>query len=229
MPLNQTRCCVYFPEMVQGSDEWLEARRGLLTASEMHLILTPTLKVASNDKERQHLYELLAQRVTGYVEPTYIGSDMLRGQEDEIEARLLYAKHYSPVREVGLITNSKWGFTLGYSPDALVGENGAIECKSRRQRFQIETIVKREVPTEYMIQLQTGMLVAELEWIDFISYSGGMPMYVQRVLPDPAFHSAIIAAATAFEERLAERLANYQENSVLFTPTERRVEAEMFI
>src|SRR5688572_786291 len=142
-----------FPDMEQGSDEWLAARCGLLTASEMHLILTPTLKAASNEKERCHLYELLAQRVTRYVEPTYIGSDMLRGQEDEIEARALYSKHYSAVRQVGFITNDKWGFTLGYSPDALVGSNGAIECKSRRQKYQAQTIIEMVVPDEYMLQL----------------------------------------------------------------------------
>src|SRR3990167_6843088 len=58
-----------YAEMVQGSDEWAAVRCGLLTASEMHLIVTPTLKPASNDKERGHLYELLAQRITRYVEP----------------------------------------------------------------------------------------------------------------------------------------------------------------
>ena len=31
------------PDLVQGSDEWLQARLGLLTASEMKLIVTPTL------------------------------------------------------------------------------------------------------------------------------------------------------------------------------------------
>jgi hypothetical protein len=52
-------------KLMQGSDEWLEARRGLITASEMSLILTPKLKIANNDKTRTHVYELLAQRVKG--------------------------------------------------------------------------------------------------------------------------------------------------------------------
>jgi len=218
-----------YPEMIQGSDEWLAARCGLLTASEMHLIITPTLKAASNEKERCHLYELLAQRVTRYVEPQYISSDMLRGQEDEIEARALYAKHYAPVREIGFITNSKWGFTLGYSPDALVGDDGAIECKSRRQKYQAQTITEMIVPDEYMLQLQTGILVAELEWIDFVSYCGGMPMFVERVYPIPAFQEAIISAAKAFECRLSERLADYQNRISKLIPTERRIEQEMHI
>ena len=34
----------YFPDLIQGSDEWMAARCGLLTASEMKHILTPTLR-----------------------------------------------------------------------------------------------------------------------------------------------------------------------------------------
>jgi hypothetical protein len=54
---------------------------------------------------------------------------MLRGQEDEIMAREAYNKHHAPVTDMGFITNDKWGFALGYSPDGLVGEHGLIECQ----------------------------------------------------------------------------------------------------
>lgn len=220
-----------YDEMIQGSDEWLAARCGLLTASEMSRIVTPTLKVASNEKERTHLYELLAQRITGHVEPSYVSDDMLRGREDEIEARDLYSARYAPVTEVGFVTNSRWGFTLGYSPDGLVGEDGLIECKGRRQKYQIQTIVEREVPTEYVLQVQTGLLVTERKWIDFVSYCGGLPMCTIRAFPDPIIQAAIIDAASAFEERLAKAMASYREavtNEHRFIPTERRIEQEMF-
>jgi YqaJ-like viral recombinase domain len=202
-------------DLDQGSLEWLQARCGLLTASEMKLILTPTLKIASNDKERAHLYELLAQRITHYVEPHYFSDDMIRGQEDEIMARARYAKEYAPVEEVGFITNDKWGFTLGYSPDGLVGADGLIECKSRRQKFQIQTICDfvptNEIMPEYMMQCQTGMLVAERQWVDHVSYSGGLPMATVRVWPDPIVQDAILEASAAFEARLATKLAAYHE------------------
>lgn len=221
------------PELVQGSDEWLAARCGLLTASEMKLIITAkTLKIADNDKTRSHMWELLAQRITGHVEPHYIGDDMLRGQEDEWEARRLYAEHYAPVETVGFVTNDRWGFTLGYSPDALVGDDGAIECKSRRQKFQIETIAKNGVPDDYMIQIQTGLLVSERKWIDFISYSGGLPLFVQRVEPLPEVQEAIIEAATAFEAKLADAEREYRATLAAMPkliPTERRIEQEMFV
>lgn len=218
-------------DLVQGSDEWLAARCGLLTASEMKLIVTPTLKIASNEKERAHLWELMAQRITQYVEPHYVSDDMLRGQEDEVFARAAYSEHYAPVEEAGFITNNRWGFTIGYSPDGLVGDDGLIECKSRRQKYQIETIATNAMPVDYFIQCQTGMLVAERQWLDFVSYSAGLPMCVIRVHPDPAAQEAIVNAAGEFERRLAEKLALYEEAVATrkMVPTERRVEVDMYL
>ena len=218
-------------DLEQGSDAWMQARCGVLTASEMKLILTPTLKPAANDKERTHLYELLAQRITGHVEPHYVSDDMLRGREDEIEARALYAGRYAPVDECGFITNDQWGFTLGYSPDGLVGTDGLIECKSRRQKFQVETIIGGVCPADYVMQVQTGLLVTGRAWLDFISYSGGLPMMTVRVLPDPVIQAAIVGAAGAFEERLLDKWDAYNLASVggRTIPTERRVELEMHL
>lgn len=223
---------VFHADLIQGSEEWLAQRCGLLTASEMKLIITPTLKVADNDKTRAHVFELLFQRLTGFVEPQYVSDAMLRGQEDEIYARAAYEEHFAPVQQVGFITNDKWGFTIGYSPDGLVGDDGLIECKSRAGKYQVQTIASNEVPSEYMIQLQTGMLVTERPWIDFISYSGGLPMFVKRVEADPLVQGAILAAATAFEAKLAEQEREYRSTLASMTKvieTERREVEEMIL
>lgn len=222
----------YFPDLIQGTEAWLAARCGLLTASEMKLIITPTLKVASNDKERAHVWELAAQRITRYVEPSYIGDDMLRGMEDEIEARTLYHNTYAPVEQMGFITNDRWGFTIGGSPDGLVGDDGLIECKSRRQKYQIETLAALAMPDDYWIQVQTLLLVSERAWCDFVSYSGGLPMVVLRVFPDEKTQAAIVEAAAKFEERVALRIAEYRDTLASDTrliPTERRIEQEMHL
>lgn len=218
------------PDLIQGSDEWLAARCGLLTASEMKLIITPTLKIASNDKERSHLFELLAQRLTRYVEPHFVSDDMLRGMDDEREARVLYSETYAPVSDVGFITNNKFGFTIGYSPDGLVGDDGLIECKSRRQKFQIETIIGGVMPDDFAIQVQTGLLVSERKWLDFVSYSGGLPMMTIRVFPDRAIQEAIVAAAAAFEAKLSEKqkaFADALHTLPRLIPTVRRIIEEM--
>lgn len=220
-------------DLIQGTDEWLQARCGLLTASEMKLIITPTLKVADNDKTRAHLWELLAQRITGYVEPQYVSDDMLRGQMDEITARDLYREHYTDTQTAGFITNDKWGFTIGYSPDDLVGSDGLIECKSRRQKFQVQTIVENvtanEPVADYLIQCQTGMLVAERQWCDLVSYSGGLPLAVIRVHADQAIQEAIVTAASAFEAKLADKRAIYDAAILNLIPTERTKEMEIVI
>lgn len=223
----------YHPEVTQGSDDWLAMRCGKLTASEMGRIMTPTGKVANNDKSRAHVWEIAAQRITRYVEPIYVSDDMLRGQEDEFYARQAYAERMAPVQETGFITNDRWGFTIGYSPDGLVGTDGLIEIKSRRQRFQVQTIVEHltggTIPDDYVLQCQTGLLVSEREWLDFISYSGGLPMCVVRVWPDDVVQGAIIEAAAAFEAKVADAIQIYREASADLIPTERRFEQEMYV
>lgn len=220
-------------ELIQGTDEWLALRLGILTASEIkHILTLKTLKKSSNDRERQHVFDILSQRITDYVEPHYVSDDMLRGRDDEIEARHQYAKHFAPVKEIGFITNDRFGFTIGYSPDGLVGDDGLIECKSRRPKYQVQTIAENEVPDEYVLQLQTGLLVSERKFIDFVSYSAGLPMFVKRVYPDQVIQDAIVDAASAFERRIEERARQYHATlsaMPVLIPTERRVEQEMYV
>lgn len=222
----------YHHALHQGSEEWLAARCGLLTASEMKLVLTPTLKVANNEKVRAHVYELAAQRITRYVEPHYVSDDMLRGIEDEVEARILYDATYAPVQDCGFVTNDKWGFTIGYSPDGLVGDDGLIEAKSRRQKFQIQTLVENAMPDDYVLQVQTGLLVTGRKWLDFISYSGGLPMLTIRVYPDEKIQTAIVEAATTFEAQVAAAVAGYEAtitSGARLIPTERKDRGEILI
>lgn len=222
----------HHPEILQGSDEWLALRCGVLTASEIRLIMSPTtLKPARNDTSRAHLYELLAQRITQHVEPRYVSDDMLRGQADEIEARALYSRHFAPVTELGFITRDFGAFTIGYSPDGLVGDDGLIECKSRRQKYQTETLITGAVPSEHVLQCQTGLLVSGRQWLDYVSYCAGMPMAVIRVWPDETVQAAIVEAASVFEEALADRLEAYRAalsaDGARLVATERRIEQEM--
>ena len=212
----------YHLDLIQGTDDWLNQRLGIMTASEMKLVLTATLKIANNAKEKQHLYALLAQRITRYVEPNYVSDDMLRGIEDEIEVRRLYSENHAPVHNCGFITTERLGFVLGYSPDGLIGDEGLMECKSRLAKYQVQTILADEVPLDYMLQLQTGLLVTGRKWIDFVSYCAGLPMFVKRVFPEPKFQTAIVDAARGFEMRLQDELARYKSIAKTMIQTERK-------
>lgn len=217
----------YHYDIIQGSDIWFQSRLGVLTSSEIKLILTPTLKVASNDKSRSHEWELLAQRISNYVEPSYVNDDMLRGSQDEIEARILYSKIKSEVRECGFITNDKLGFIRGFSPDGLVGDDGLIEIKSRKQKYQIETIIEDVVPEEFMLQIQDELFVSERKWCDFISYSGGLPLYIKRVEPIEKYQEAIQLASIQLENKLKTLQGDYMQKSLGMTPTVRKIFEEI--
>lgn len=219
----------YYKEVDQGSDEWHAMRRGILTASEIKLVITQTGKPASNEKERGLVFDLLAQRITGHTEPSYISDDMLRGYDDEIEARALYSEHYAPVTECGFVKRHEFGVTVGYSPDGLVGDDGLIECKSRRAKFQIQTILADAVPDEFVWQCQCALYVTRRKWLDFVSYSGGLPMFVKRVLPDEEMQSQIVSVAIEVERRLNEYKRAYDTRIVGLIPTERTVEQEITI
>lgn len=218
--------------MVQGSDEWLAARCGMLTASELGRIMTPKLKVADNEKARAHVWEIAAQRISRYSEPSYIGDDMLRGMQDELTARDLYSEHVATVTECGFVTNDDYGVLLGASPDGLVGDDGLIEIKSRRQRFQVEIWATGEVPDDFTLQIQAQLLVTGRAWVDFISISCGAPLFIKRVYRNQVLHGAIIEAAQAFERRVQSAIDDCLGNqaaAVRLIQTERRPSEDIIL
>lgn len=220
-----------FPDVIQGSDDWLDQRRGIVTASVVGQLVTPkTMRPAANDKSRSIVALLVAERITGYTEPAYVSDDMLRGGTEELRARDLYAEFYErPVREFGFLLRKEDTWQLGFSPDGLVGEDGLIEVKSRLAKLHLRTILADEVPAEFMAQCQAGLLVSGREWLDFISFCGGMPMWHKRVLPDDAWHDAIIAAVEQFELTAAEMVAEYEAKTEGLPATKRLVHQEMVI
>jgi hypothetical protein len=206
----------------QGSEEWLDARRGIVTASVVGQLITPgTIKPASNDTSRALAQLLAAERITGRTEPVYVNADMERGTADEPIIRDLYRQHYAPVVEVGFMVEDKWGVQIGYSPDGLVGDDGLIECKSPRTKTHLSTLLADKVPSWNIAQIQCGLLVSGRSWCDFISYRDGWPLYVKRVEPDPKWRDAIINAATLAEHNITNLIATYRANTVGLHMTER--------
>jgi hypothetical protein len=212
-------------DVEQGSQEWLDLRCGLLTASAIGQLITPkTVQVAANDTARALIMHLSAERITGYTEPTYASADMERGKFDEPYARDVYSEHYAEAVEVGFMTNEINGHTLGYSPDGVVSDNGLIEIKSRRQKQQLATILADAVPLENMAQCQTGLLVTGRKWLDYVSYCAGMPLYVKRIYPDQRWFDAITAALESFEVQAADMIAAYTTKTNGAPKTERALE-----
>lgn len=202
-----------FDDLEQGTNEWLRLRAGILTASTIGQMLTPTGKVANNDKTRAFVYQLVGERITG--EPTFIPPtwDMQRGTHSEPFARDLYSELYAPVTEIGFMLMVEPDYRLGYSPDGIVGDDGLIEIKSPRLASHVRTIADDEPPAKYMAQLQAGLLVSGRQWIDYVSYFPGRELYVKRVRPDEWWQEAIITAATRFEDDARNLMEDYENHA----------------
>jgi putative phage-type endonuclease len=203
-------------DIEQGTPEWFEIRRGVITASRLSEIMTPGLRPAQNKTSLTYAYELAAQRLTGHVEPQNDFYHLRRGHMEESIARTIYDEKYAQVKKCGFIINDSLGFDFGYSTDGLVGEPGLIEIKSRINKHQVKTICDGVVPSEYMPQIQGGLLASDREWLDFISYSNGMPLFVKRVFPDDLIQEKIITAVIEFEEVIKSICEVYTDKSKNF-------------
>lgn len=203
---------IYHWNIIQYTPEWDAVKCGVLSASKIDKILTAkTLKFAENDTCRELVDNVACQRLTKKLHPEFISYDMRRGLIEEQAARNLYIDNYAPVKECGFITNDKWGFTLGCSPDGVVGvnEGGGIEVKSRLPKLQFGVVRSAKLPDEFRFQIQATMMITERAWWDFISYAGGMNMLTLRIEPDLDIQQAIFSAADMFEDRVKLAMEEY--------------------
>ncbi|OBB15490.1 hypothetical protein A5731_00550 [Mycolicibacterium conceptionense] len=187
------------------------------------------IEPASNDASRSLTMHLAAERITGYTEPTFTNDDMMRGIEGEVFAREKYAECYAPVTQVGFMVRDDWGFRIGFSPDGLIGDVGILEIKSPRQKGHLKTVLTDGVPVEHMAQIQCGLLVSGREWVDFVSYNGGMRLWVKRIYPQQVWFDAIVKAVRAFEANASEIMRRYDELTADMPMTERIIVEEMVI
>ena len=191
----------FFNELEQGTDEWLQARCGIVTASTMRNLVTASGKPADNDTSRGFIRQLATERIIGVPEYTHPTRPMMRGTMLEPFARDLYAEHYAPVEEVGFIRLDTDEYSLGYSPDGVIGHDGLLEIKSPGPKEHLRTILADAVPSVYVWQVQVGLYVTGRSWLDFISYCPGADLYVKRVRPDKeafgTIHLAVSQAETA--------------------------------
>lgn len=203
-----------YRELIQGSDEWLDARAGLVTASTVGKLLTSTGKVANNDTARSLTDTLVAERLTGRVEYVHPTRDMERGTILEDTSRELYAELTgTEVDQIGFARIDTDTYSLGASPDGLCGPDGGWESKSPKAKTHIRTVLEDKVPPVYMPQVQACLLVFQRDWWDFTSYVPGLPLFVKRVYPDQEWRASIIAAVEKFEATAREQMERFAENT----------------
>lgn len=188
----------------QGSPDWLQVRSGIVTAS-----CASKVMAGGQGKTRlSYMYQLIGERMTGEPVSVFAGNAHTeRGHEMEPVARDLYqVRSGVSVEQTGFIRNHDSIGGAGYSPDGLVGENGAVEIKSRLPHIQAELLDTGKIPGEAVKQMQFGLWVSERAWCDYVSYWPGMPLFVKRVETDAELHENFKTALINFYAEMNAKL-----------------------
>ena len=173
----------------QGTDEWLNLRKGVATCSEFSNIISPALakESASLPKYAKKLaLELVYDKLK---EEAFKSAAMLAGNELEATARQLYQEEtFNLVKEVGFIKTDCGNY--GFSPDGLVDEDGIIEIKTLEAEAHSEIILNNKMPNDYKCQVQGGLWISERKWCDFVAYNHYHPtknLLIFRIYRDEEF------------------------------------------
>ena len=194
----------------QGSQEWLLARCGKVTASRVADIMAKT-KSGYSASRGNYMAELVCERLTGVPTDTFKSAAMEWGTAQEPHARAAYeAVGGVLVEEVGFVPHPSIP-DAGASPDGLVGAVGLIEIKCPYTATHIETLLSGKVPDRYNTQMQWQMACTGRTWCDYVSYDPRMPenmrLFLARVFRD---QSAILAMETevlTFIHELTDKVA----------------------
>jgi len=157
--------------VVQGSEEWLELRKGVATASEFDNIITPA-RGDESDSIPKYAKKLALEL---YYEQTsekeaFKSLAMQAGNEFEPLARQRYQeKTWNIVEECGFITSDCGNF--GYSPDGLVGDDGIIEIKNLEAEAHSNILLNPVFPNKYKCQVQGGLWISGRKWLDFVAFN----------------------------------------------------------
>ncbi len=197
-------------QLEQGSDEWLQARVGKVTASRVSDAITKT-KTGWGASRANYMAELIAERLTGRPAEKFTNAAMQWGTETEPQARAAYEFFQDEsVVQVGLVPHPSIKDSAA-SPDGYVGEDGLVEIKCPNTATHIETVLGGSVPSKYETQMQWQMACTGRKWCDFVSYDPRLPanlaLFVARVNRDDSKIKELESLVTDFLGELDAKVA----------------------
>lgn len=162
-------------ELVQGSDEWFNARLGRLTGSRFPAIMPSSRQKPDqfNDTQLKILKELAVERLTGERAETYSNKYMEWGTETEPVAREYYElETFNIVKEVGFYPFEDFGD----SPDGIVEGIKAVEFKCPKSTTHLDYMLEpKKLLNTYKWQCYGHMIATGLKGCDLISFDPRFP------------------------------------------------------
>jgi len=160
----------------QGSEEWIQKRLGVFSASTAQAIAT-----AGKGLETL-VYKKLAEKLANKA-PEYTNEDMERGHELEAMARDAYELETGNiVEQVGFCELNEY---VGASPDGLV-KDGLVEIKCKNDVNFIKERLSDEIDSAHRWQMQMQMYVTNRKWCDYVVFNPNFEksLVIKRVKRD---------------------------------------------
>lgn len=170
-----------FYDHPQGSEAWLEARRGVITASRFKDARDYKAPTAADKKEGKthglpsskllgYAYDTARERAGGKAPQKFQNAAMRTGSEQEEFARLAYESLTGNlVEETGFYITDDGLF--GVSVDGLVDDDGVIEVKTMVSSDTLFTAVVTGDISEYTDQCNGAMWLMGRKWVDLILWA----------------------------------------------------------
>jgi hypothetical protein len=201
-------------DIQQGTQEWIDARLGNVTASRIHCVTAkPRRKGQTESTTRaNYMSQLAVEILTGKsAEESFENWNMQRGIRLEPEARSEYELRVSEIVTTAGFIKHPLIARAGCSPDALVGSKGLAQFKCPILRVHGEYVKSakiKKVPAEYYPQVQFELACTWREWNDFVSYNDRFPEHNQLVIVraerDEPYIKELEAAVVEFNAEVDE-------------------------
>lgn len=151
----------------QGSEQWLQARRGACTGSRFK-DARDKLKSGQPSKAcLDYARDLARERLGGMAPAKFQNAAMRKGTEEEPKARLAYESETgNMVHEVGFITTDDGLF--GVSADGLIGDDGVLEIKTMVSSDTLFTSFVEGDISAYIDQCNGYLWLLGRKWVDLV-------------------------------------------------------------
>lgn len=189
----------------QGTDEWLDARRGVITASRFRDARDRLKSGALSEKAMLYAQDVARERCGGRAEQPYQNAAMRFGQEQEPKARMAYEDATGQ-----LVETAGFAYTydrkFGVSVDGLIDGDGVWECKTMvSSKTLFKAVVDGDI-SEYRDQCLGAMWLLHRKWVDLTLWSPDIqsrPMTVIRIERDEDAIEGLKSDLLAFEAVVA--------------------------
>ncbi|MAZ78291.1 MAG: hypothetical protein CMF39_06390 [Legionellaceae bacterium] len=218
---------------MQRDEQWYEDRRGKITGSKAHLLLTDGRGPHGlGAGALTYANQLAAERLGLMFEEPFYSYEMKRGEQLEDEARIAYDekfgtlvqevrfKDYSPVPYIGVSADG-----IVVKDNDMVGYNTPLRGVEIKCHNQIEKhlsyFLDGDIPIAYQAQMQWGMLVWDLPEWDFVSYDPRIAdcpdLFVKRIMRDQPVITKLLNKAQHLNEVVEDKVNQIKLKSSLAT------------